>query len=447
MDMTGLPLSTYEFPSSVTTPPTSRAFETTTSHMNMHMPLFTAQNMATTMPYQSGAYALDHLPATPYNMQQAFPMSYTPNMSQAVSYNGAPAVQSLSNVRDVRDGFAIEQTPPVKTEINSPTQPSPVFSSISYDGQNKPTTKQESPDPVTFSTDVDTLMKAIQAKEKSTPKVERVKAPKVQHKKGAQRQRKRYQCHFGGCSKPFNQKTHLDIHIRAHTGHKPFLCKYNDCGRRFSQRGNLQTHQRRHTGERPYSCNLCGKTFAQAGNVRAHKAVHEKRKPFECRLDENGQSCGKTFTQRGNLKAHQNKFHANTIQYLTQKFACIGLGDYVSERDKELWEYFASLYKNSNKGIKGRGRARRISATPSSASSVSTPYTDVATTPLNRNYMLPFDHSGSDRSSRSSSMTSEAAMQADHGYDFNAPMHQQQQQGYAPHGYTDMVFPERKFYS
>lgn len=37
-------------------------------------------------------------------------------------------------------------------------------------------------------------------------------------------------------------------------------------------------------------------------------------------------------------------------------------GDTVSERDKELWEYFASLYKNSNKGIKGRGKDRRISA-------------------------------------------------------------------------------------
>lgn len=31
--------------------------------------------------------------------------------------------------------------------------------------------------------------------------------------------------------------------------------------------------------------------------------------------------------------------------------------------DKELWEYFATLYKNSNKGIKGRGKDRRIFAT------------------------------------------------------------------------------------
>ncbi len=28
--------------------------------------------------------------------------------------------------------------------------------------------------------------------------------------------------------------------------------------------------------------------------------------------------------------------------------------------DKELWEYFANLYKNSNKGIKGRGKDRKV---------------------------------------------------------------------------------------
>ena len=32
----------------------------------------------------------------------------------------------------------------------------------------------------------------------------------------------------------------------------------------------------------------------------------------------------------------------------------------VSESDRELWEYFSTLYKNSNKGIKGRGKDRRI---------------------------------------------------------------------------------------
>ena len=37
----------------------------------------------------------------------------------------------------------------------------------------------------------------------------------------------------------------------------------------------------------------------------------------------------------------------------------------MTESDKELWEYFSTLYKNSNKGIKGRGKDRRIRPPPS----------------------------------------------------------------------------------
>lgn len=35
-------------------------------------------------------------------------------------------------------------------------------------------------------------------------------------------------------------------------------------------------------------------------------------------------------------------------------------GDFVHAADKELWEYFATLYKNANKGIKGRGKDRKV---------------------------------------------------------------------------------------
>jgi len=45
---------------------------------------------------------------------------------------------------------------------------------------------------------------------------------------------------------------------------------------------------------------------------------------------------------------------------LTAKFASLKDYDSVCKADRELWEYFASLYKNSNKGIKGRGKDRRV---------------------------------------------------------------------------------------
>lgn len=42
------------------------------------------------------------------------------------------------------------------------------------------------------------------------------------------------------------------------------------------------------------------------------------------------------------------------------RFSQITDSGLVSPQDRELWEYFAALYKNSNKGIKGRGKDRRI---------------------------------------------------------------------------------------
>lgn len=61
------------------------------------------------------------------------------------------------------------------------------------------------------------------------------------------------------------------------------------------------------------------------------------------------------------LQSHQNKFHADSIRELTSKFASLKPGDYVEPADQALWDYFADLYKNSNKGIKGRGKDRTVS--------------------------------------------------------------------------------------
>ncbi|PVH73190.1 hypothetical protein DL98DRAFT_552790 [Cadophora sp. DSE1049] len=205
-------------------------------------------------------------------------------------------------------------------------------------------------------------MKAIQAKSNTAQPQPKLRQ-KLTHEEiqgeithSQKDSKKRYLCTINGCSKSFNQKTHLDIHKRAHNGDKPYPCKEPGCGRRFSQLGNLKTHERRHTGERPYKCDICDKRFAQRGNVRAHRIVHQQAKPYLCRLDD----CNTQFTQLGNLKSHQNKFHIKTITDLTSKFASIQDDDIVPQADKELWEYFANLYKNSNKGIKGRGKDRKV---------------------------------------------------------------------------------------
>jgi hypothetical protein len=49
------------------------------------------------------------------------------------------------------------------------------------------------------------------------------------------------------------------------------------------------------------------------------------------------------------------------LKYYTKRFATLNPDDNISPDEREIWEYFSSLYKNSNKGIKGRGKDRRIS--------------------------------------------------------------------------------------
>ena len=233
------------------------------------------------------------------------------------------------------------------------------------------------------STEVDSLMLTIQHKAPSAsaatshPRSSSIDIHRVTKPK-------RHLCPFSDCIKAFGQKTHLDIHIRAHTGEKPFTCSFPGCGQSFSQQGNLRTHERRHTGERPYSCDKCGKSFAQRGNWRAHRLAVvcsaddedleeklDKRNRFVCRLGGCMGQGGKWFTQLGNLKSHQNKYHSDDLYQLKEKFswaASFGQMDSLCPEDQELWDYFSGLYKNCNKGIKGRGKGRRVDVvrTPSS---------------------------------------------------------------------------------
>jgi hypothetical protein len=168
LNMSGL-LPTYDPSRTVTHPPHSRTFQATTTHMDMNMPLFTTHPLTTSVPYQSGAFAFESLSVNPYSMQQAYPVTYPTALPQNVSYPGP----------DARTGYSLQRhTPPVKSEANSPIQPDRLYNDASYSENFRPSeTETGDGTEKSFATDVDTLMKAIQAKQNPVP--QRSQSPKV----------------------------------------------------------------------------------------------------------------------------------------------------------------------------------------------------------------------------------------------------------------------------
>lgn len=86
--------------------------------------------------------------------------------------------------------------------------------------------------PNSMGFDVDALMKTIQTKARSSPtdcsgrrSASSDVAPTYSghNVTNTSSTRRRYPCKIQSCAKVFTQKTHLEIHTRAHTGYKPYV--------------------------------------------------------------------------------------------------------------------------------------------------------------------------------------------------------------------------------
>lgn len=112
---------------------------------------------------------------------------------------------------------------------------------------------------------------------------------------------KPFECDVQGCEKAFNTLYRLKAHQRLHTG-KTFNCESEGCTKYFTTLSDLRKHIRTHTGEKPFRCDRdgCGKAFAASHHLKTHVRTHTGEKPFNC--PSNG--CEKAFSSQYSLKSH-----------------------------------------------------------------------------------------------------------------------------------------------
>lgn len=201
--------------------------------------------------------------------QPQMPFQYTPFTSSAPSQLGPafpasfvqrvpPFVQSNVHIprsqqyhqqpRTVYVEASQQRSPVIKPEGSQNSQQSP---SYTYSSRRvSPISPVHTPDVESVGkTDIDNLVKVIQVKTESNTKASptRIKKsvgprhaaipvrpvhavvhdvtsePYEQEEAGGKSLGKKHQCIQPGCGKRFAQKTHLDIHIRSHTGVKPYV--------------------------------------------------------------------------------------------------------------------------------------------------------------------------------------------------------------------------------
>jgi len=90
--------------------------------------------------------------------------------------------------------------------------------------------------------------------------------PAAKRRRGA-RQARSYCCDICGIS--FNAARDLRVHLRGHD--ESLLPSYEccECQRSFLWPSHLERHMRTHTGDRPYTCYACDRQFAQVRRLTA----------------------------------------------------------------------------------------------------------------------------------------------------------------------------------